>query len=53
MVELGERIEEAEGKGNIIGKPAISTNPDPWKLPGTEPPIRQHKQAGLKPLAHM
>ena len=41
MVEFGRRIEEAEGEGDPIGRPAVSTNPDPRELPD-EPPTRQH-----------
>jgi hypothetical protein len=36
------RIEEAEGDGNPIGRPAVSTNPDTWELPKSEPPARKH-----------
>ena len=47
------RIEETEGDGNPIGRPTVSTNLDCWELPETEPPTRQHTQAGLRPLAHI
>ena len=29
-------------EGDSIGRPAVSTNLDPWELPETEPPTRQH-----------
>ena len=32
------RIEETEEDGNSIGRPTVSTNLDPWELPGTKPP---------------
>ena len=35
---IGERIEEVEGEADPIGKPAVSTNPDPRDLPETELP---------------
>lgn len=41
-------MEEAEGEGNPIGRPAVSTNPDPWELPETKEPTRQHTWAGLR-----
>ena len=34
------RTDEAEGEQDPIGKPAVSTNPDPRELPETEPPTR-------------
>ena len=43
------RIEGAEGDGNPIGRPTVSTNLDPWELPETEPPTKEHTQAGLRP----
>jgi hypothetical protein len=42
----GGKIKEAEGEGDPIGRPAFSTNPDPWKLSETELPTRQHIWAG-------
>ena len=42
------RIEGAEGVDNSIGRPAVSTNPDPWELPETEPSTTGHTQAGLE-----
>jgi hypothetical protein len=29
LTKLRERLEEAEEEGNPIGRPAVSTNPDP------------------------
>ena len=59
-VEVGESygrgrrgIEGTEGDGNPIGRPTVSTNLDPWELPETEPPTKEHTQAGLRSLAHM
>ena len=34
------KVEEAEGEGDPIERPAVSTNPDPWELPKTEPANR-------------
>ena len=34
------RTDEAEGEQDPIGKPAVSTKPDPRELPETEPPGR-------------
>jgi hypothetical protein len=47
------RIEGAEGNGNPIGKTTVSTNLDPWELPETESPTKDHTLAGLRPPAHM
>jgi hypothetical protein len=35
-------MEETKEEGNTIGRSAVSTNLDPWELPDTEPPTRQH-----------
>ena len=48
MVELGGRIEEAEGEGDPIGRPAVLTNLDPREHPA----MRQHTQAGSPTQAH-
>jgi len=40
--------EEAEEEGDPIGKPAVSTNQDPWYLSDTEPPTRQHTPADMR-----
>jgi hypothetical protein len=42
-------MEEAEEEYDPIGRPAISTNLNPWELSDTEPPTRQHIRAGLRP----
>ena len=44
------RIEGAEGDGNPIGRPTVSTNLDLWELSETEPPTKEHIQARLSPL---
>jgi len=43
------RIEGAEGKGESIGRPAVSTISDLWELPQTELSTRKHTQAGQRP----
>jgi hypothetical protein len=43
----------AEREGNPIERPAVSTNPDHRKLPGTVPPTRQHTGVVLRPLEHI
>jgi hypothetical protein len=48
-----ERMEEAEEKSNPTGRPAVSSNLNPWELPDAKPPTRQYACTGLKPLAHM
>ena len=44
-----ERIEGAEGNGNLIRRPVVLTNLDPWELPETEPPTKEHTWAGPLP----
>ena len=51
--EVRGKIEGAEGDGNPIGSPTVSTNLDPWELPEKEPPTKEHTQAGPRPSAHM
>jgi hypothetical protein len=46
-------IEVAEVGGNSIGRTEVSSNPDPWELPETNPPTKEHTWAGLWPQAHM
>ena len=46
------RIEGAEGDGNPIGRTTVSTNLDPWELPETKPPTKEHTWAGPWP-SHM
>ena len=47
------RTEGAEGDGNPIGRPTVSTNLEPWELPETEPPTKEHRQPSVSTLAHM
>jgi hypothetical protein len=42
MKELEERFKGAEGDGNHIGKLTVSTNLDPWELPETMSPTKEH-----------
>ena len=44
--EVRGKIEGAEGDGNPIGRPTVSTNLDPWELPETEPPTKEHTWKG-------
>jgi len=44
---------EDEAEGSPIGRPAVSTNPDSWDLPVTEPPTRKYIQAALRPPVHV
>jgi hypothetical protein len=46
-------MEEAEEEGAPIGKPAVSTNLDPWELPDTEPKTRKHTEAGPNLPTHI
>ena len=39
---IRRRIEGLLGDGNPIGRPTVSTNLDPWELPETEPPTKEH-----------
>ena len=54
MEELEELkgIQETEGDCNPIGRPTVSTNLDPWELPETKPPTKEHTWAGPWPPAH-
>ena len=45
MEELGEGLK-------VIGRPTVSTNLDPWELPETKPPTKEHAWAGLRPWAY-
>ena len=45
---VGGRIEGPEEDRGPLGR----TNVDPWKLSETEPPTREHAQAGLGPHTH-
>jgi hypothetical protein len=57
MGELGERLKEQKGKGDPIGRSAVSTNPVPdpdlWELPENKPLTRQHTQTDPMALAHI
>ena len=44
-----ERIDSPEGDRNSTGRPTESTNLDPWGLSETEPPTKEHTQAGPSP----
>jgi hypothetical protein len=45
----GLMTDKAEGEGDLLRRPALSTNMDPMEFPDTEPPTWQHTQAGQKP----
>lgn len=46
-------MEEAEEKGNPIGRPAVPFNLDLQDLSDIEPPTRQHSLADdMRPLTH-
>jgi len=47
-----ERTEGIEGCCHLIGRTAISTNPDPLELSETKAPTKNHTGAGLWPQAH-
>jgi hypothetical protein len=40
-------------KGDLMGRPAVSTNLDPQDLSDTEPPTRQHTLADMRPPTHI
>ena len=50
---IRKRLEETEEEGNPTGRPAVSTNLDPWDLSDTESPTRQHTWAGLRLWTHI
>jgi hypothetical protein len=50
---IRERLKEAEVEGNPIGRPAVSTNPDPWDITYTEPSTKQHTWGGMRPPMHI
>jgi hypothetical protein len=51
--EVGDPMEElGEGDCNPIGRTTVSTNLDPWELPETKPPTKEHTWAGPWP-SHM
>jgi hypothetical protein len=39
-VRIRGKMEEAEGESDSMGRPAVSTHPDPRELLETEPPTR-------------
>jgi hypothetical protein len=45
---IGEKLEEAEGEGDPMGRPAVSTHLDSWDLLDTEPQTRQHTPADMR-----
>jgi hypothetical protein len=48
------RIAGTEEYGNHIARSTVSTNLDPWGLPDTEPPTKEHPTPALvSPTAHM
>ena len=47
------RIEGTERDGNLIERPTVSINLDPWELPETEPPTQEHTWAAPRSQAHM
>jgi hypothetical protein len=47
-------MEEPEEKGDLIGRPAVSTNlSQTWTLRISQTPTRQHTPADMKPPAHI
>ena len=46
---VGKKIEGPEEDRDFIGKPTESTNLDPWGLPETESPSKQHTKAEPSP----
>ena len=42
-------MKELKGDCNPIGRPTVSTNPDPSELSETKPPTKEHTLAGLRP----
>ena len=47
------RIEGPKEYRDSTGRPTESTNLDPWGLLETEPPTKEHTQAGLRAPEHM
>ena len=47
------RIERAEGNGNPIERTTVSTNLEPWELPETKLPTKEHTWVGPRSLEHM
>ena len=49
MVELREKLDGAEEESDFVGRPAVSTNLDPYDLSDTVPPTRQHTPTDMRP----
>ena len=47
------RTEGAEGDGNPIARPTVSTNQNPWELSETKQPTKEHTWAGPWLQAHV
>jgi hypothetical protein len=49
---IRRRTEGAEGEGNPIKRPKVSTKLVPCELSKTKPPTKEHSQACVRPTAH-
>ena len=49
----GGRIDGPKRESNSTGRPTETPYLDPWELLETEPPTKEHTQAGLRPQAHL
>ena len=47
------KTEGAKGEGNLIERPTVLTNLDPWELPETKATTKEHSQARLRSSAHI
>ena len=47
------RFTGPDSDGNPTGKPTVSINLDPWELPETELPTKEHTIRSLRSLVHM
>ena len=47
------RMEDTEKEDYPIGRPAVSTTPDPWDVSETKSPTRQHTVAGQRSWTHI
>ena len=45
-MKVGGRIEKPKEDRDSLARPTVLTNLDPWGLPETEPPTKEHAQAG-------
>jgi hypothetical protein len=45
--KIRARSEGTERDSNFTGRPTMLTNLEPWKVPETEPPTKEHTQVGL------